>query len=266
MSDFVLVTGASGGLGRAVCDRLAAEGYSVFACDLHTAAQEVPSVIPVELDVTDSASVAACVETVRAKTSCLRAVVNLAGIFRMGNMLESGDDELFQMLNINLLGMYRMNRALFSLLKPGSSRIINMSSEIGYYSPQPFNGLYSISKHAVDCYTDVLRRELMYLGVPVVKIQAGSFKTGMLTAAQSQFDVMIAGTAYYSSQLSALEYMMTNELKKGNSPELFAKVVAREIRRKKPHRRVRVKNSFKLRLLNRLPEGVQDIAYRIAIR
>ena len=262
----VLVTGAAGGLGQAVCSRLAHRGYRVLACDIASFESDDPRIVPMELDVTSDESVARCVSRSADYTDCLYAVINLAGVFFMTTLSEGGADQLSRALEVNVVGMCRLNSALLPLLKPGKSRIINMSSEIGRYSPQPFNGPYAVSKHAVDTYTDVLRRELMFCGIPVCKIQAGSFGTQLLTTARSQYDALLERTQLYNHELTVLAPIMTGELDKGYNPEIFARMIDRQLCRRKPKRCVRIKNSFKLSLLDMLPEGAQDVAYKAALK
>jgi len=262
----VLVTGAAGGLGSAVCCRLANAGYCVLACDIAPLQTEDERIVPVLLDVTSDESVADCVKKAEEITDCLYAVINLAGVFYMTTLSEGGAQQLSRALEVNVVGMCRLNSSLMPLLKPGKSRIINMSSEIGRYSPQPFNGPYAVSKHAADVYTDVLRRELMFAGIPVCKIQAGSFGTQMLNIARTQYDALLENTQLYRHELTVLAPIMTGELEKGYNPDIFARMILRQLRRRKPKRCVRIKNSLKLSLLDALPEGAQDIAYKAALK
>ena len=62
-----------------------------------------------------------------------------------------------------------------------------MSSEVGNQMAAPFNGLYSMSKHALEAYSDALRRELAFIGIKVIKIQPGPFKTAMTKNAEKLF-------------------------------------------------------------------------------
>ena len=73
---------------------------------------------------------------------------------------------------------------MFPLLRKGS-RIVNLTSEVAKYTPQPFQGYYNISKIALDNYNDVLRRECNYLGIKVVKIQSGSMNMRSLFSAEA---------------------------------------------------------------------------------
>lgn len=73
------------------------------------------------------------------------------------------------------------------MLSSRKGRIVNISSETGWMSGGPFNGAYASSKHAIEAYSDSLRRELALLDMPVIKIQAGPFKTDMVKSIESNF-------------------------------------------------------------------------------
>lgn len=87
-------------------------------------------------------------------------------------------------------------------------RVIDFSSECGFEKAQPFNTPYAVTKYGVEAYTDGLRRELNFLGIKVIKIQPGSFGTGLLDQAQRGFDDLRAGTGYYGEILDALDPLM----------------------------------------------------------
>ena len=90
----------------------------------------------------------------------------------MCSMIEGNcSNTIEKMLMINVMGMVRINRTFIDMVMEGNGRVVNCSSECGYLTAQPFNGPYAITKYAVEAYTDSLRRELMFIGVPVVKIQ-----------------------------------------------------------------------------------------------
>ncbi len=265
MDRFVIVTGAAGGLGGRTASALARRGYTVFACDIRTAAEE-QGIIPVTLDVTDQKSVEECFKTVRSYTDSLYALINLAGIFMMDTVANGAEEALLRSMEVNFRGAYRMNRAFLPLIEKGRGRIINMSSELGGYSPQPFNGCYCISKHALDCYTDTLARELAFVGIPVIKIRAGSFQTGMLGCAEQRFKYVAENNTLLGSSVGVFSGLVGSEIQKTNDPELFVRLVIRILEVKRPKRRYRIKNSFKLRLLNALPEYMQDGVYLLAVK
>ena len=249
----------------AVTERLATHGYTVFCADLRAYAGKSANVIPLVTDVTNTDSVTAAAAVIAQHTDTLLAVVNNAGIFIMDSVAEIGEERLKKILDVNLLGMFRVNKACLPLLKGGVSRVINISSEVAQYSSPPFNGPYVISKCAVEAYSDALRRELSLLGIPVVKIRPGALKTGMIAETQRNFDELIKNTQYFSASLGAMNEMMAHELNKTNSPDLLARLVQKIIETKKPKTLYRIVNSKKLKFIGGLPETWQDKLYKTVV-
>ena len=260
----VLVTGAAGGLGGAACARLAAGGWRVFAADLEPPAG--PGLVPVRLDVTSDDSVAAAVAAVSAQSAGLAGLVNFAGIFRVGALLDVGADALQEVLDVNLLGTHRVTRAFFPLVRAGRGRVVVVSSETAVQSGAPFNGLYQISKHAVDAYGDTLRRELMFLGVPVVKLQPGPFRTGMLESIVPRFEAAAASSTHHGDRLRGLLRRLPVEQAKAHDPALLAEVVEEALTARLWRSAYLVRPDRQRMLLDRLPPRVGDAVLRAGVR
>lgn len=174
----MLVTGAAGTLGSALVDRLADAGWSVFAADLPgTGLDEMraTSVTPLSVDLTDPASVQQMAEAVTATTDGLDGVVNAAATIDVGPLVEIPEEVLGRILDVNVMGVARVTQFLFPLVLGRRGRIVNISSDTGNRPPAPFNGAYSLSKHALEAYTHGLRRELALLGIRVVMVRPGPF-------------------------------------------------------------------------------------------
>jgi len=266
---FVLVTGAAGGLGSATVQALSGAGWTVFAADASQSVQAsaAPRISPIVMDVTNQHSVDAAVSLVQQTTNRLAAVVNLAGIQAMGSLVEGDIVAVTQaMLDVNTMGMVRVNRAFFAMLLRGRGRIVNCSSECGYMKAQPFNGPYTMTKYAVEAYSDSLRRELLGLGMPVIKIQPGSFKTGLLADTSASFDQLVGSTRYFGKTLQRLRPLMARELAGANDPTQLAAVILRAVQAKRPRASYRVRNSRLLGLAELVPEGLFDAVYRLLMR
>ncbi|MCL2815895.1 MAG: SDR family NAD(P)-dependent oxidoreductase [Oscillospiraceae bacterium] len=268
---YAFFTGAGGGLGNAGAKALAAAGWTVFAADIDESALEKigaePHIIPLLLDVTNQESIDTAVETVKKTTDKLDAVVNFAGVHTMGSMIE-GDiaATMKKMLDINVMGMVRVNRAFFEMLKAGCGRIINCSSECGYMKAQPFNGPYTMTKYAVEAYNDSLRRELLCQGIKVIKIQPGSFKTNLHNAAQAGFDKLYDETHYYRRALKKMQPLMARELKKAHDPDALVKVLLKAAECKNPKINYRVKNSRLLFMMEFIPDILLDTIYKALLK
>jgi len=263
---YVLVTGGASGVGLAVTLKLTKSGYTVFCADINNYTGESnKNIIPLIMDVTKAASIEAALDLVKQHTGKLLAIVNCAGIFVMNSVVEIEEELLRKILEVNLFGMYRVNKTFLPLLKGNYSKIINISSEVAQYSSAPFNGPYTISKYAVEAYSDALRRELMLLNIPVIKVRPGSLKTNMLKDANKSFEDLLKTTQYFKESLRKMNKLMAHELNKTNAPARLAKLIKKIIETKKPKIMYRIVNSKKLKLLGMLPERLQDRIYKKVI-
>lgn len=259
-----VVTGACGGLGLALTRLLADRSWRVFAADcdergLAELAHE-PNVEPLFIDVTNSESVAEAAASVSAGTDALDAVVNFAGILRVGSLIEVEESVLQRVLDINLMGTYRVNKAFFPLLSAVSNkgRIVNVSSETGWHTASPFNGPYAMSKYGIEAYSDALRRELSLYDVPVICVQPGPFKTELVADTVDGFSQAAAGSVLYPRQLEHFGELVREANKKAHDPSLLAEVIYRALTDAKPKPRYSVKADRGRSFLEWLPMSVAD--------
>ena len=249
----VLVTGAAGGLGAAVVDRFVAGGWRVYAADLTPPAAR-DGVVPLHLDVTDQASVDAAIAAI----DRLDCVVNFAGVLGVGPLMEVPAEQLQRVLDINVLGTHRVNRAAFALLRAASGRIINISSETGWQRALPMNGPYAMSKHAVEAYSDALRRELMLLGMPVVVIQPGPFRTSMTADLGTVLRATVSDDSPFAKLARRTAKGAAREGAKAHDPAELAEVVWTAATVAKPRARYAVGTDPTRRVLHLLPVPVTD--------
>ena len=233
----------------------------MFAADVDTPqVHAAPSsrVTPLSLDVTDPASVAALADTVGAMTDGLDAVINFAGVLSIGSMVELEEETLQRILDVNVMGMFRVNKALFPLVLARRGRIINMSSETGQQAGGPFNGAYAMSKHAVEAYSDSLRREAGLLGVQVIKIQPGPFRTQMVADIERQFAEVAATSSYFGEVVRGLMDKIVTEQAKAADPALLASVVYEALTTPRPKAAYSVRPDPRRMFLERLPTRWAD--------
>lgn len=265
MTRDVLVTGAAGGLGAATVDRLVRSGWRVFAADL-VAPAERPGTIPVQMDVTDDSSVAHAMAQVTAASAGLKGVVTFAGVLRVGALMDLDADELAAVLDVNVLGTHRTARAALPLLRRGKGRLVLISSETGVQSGAPFNGPYAMSKHAVEAYGDSLRRELMFFGVPVIKLAPGPFRTQMVSSIVPLYERAAARSEHFGGLLTALQHRLPVEQAKAHDPAVLAEVVERALTDRAWRARYLVRPDRQRMALDRLPPRVGDAVLHLAIR
>jgi NAD(P)-dependent dehydrogenase (short-subunit alcohol dehydrogenase family) len=166
----VLVTGASTGIGRATAAASADRGDEVFGTLRHDV--ELPDgVEPVYLDVTDQASVSAAVERI----GPLDALVNNAGISRIGAIETTTDEDWRALFEVNVLGVVRVTRAVLPGMRAAASGVIANVSSMNGKIPATFGGAYSATKFAVEALSESLLFEVEPFGIRVVVIKPGQF-------------------------------------------------------------------------------------------
>ncbi len=266
----VFITGAAGGLGASTSRYLAERGWHVFAADFDEAAlREIAKeggITPVALDVTDPASVEAARALVAAACDGLDGVVNFAGILGVGSVIEIDSEAVRRVLDVNVMGTVRVNRALFPLVLARKGRIVNISSETGWQSGMPFNGPYAMSKHAIEAYSDSLRRELMLLGVSVIKIQPGPFRTAMVAGIEQSFTRAAEASKYFREMLTRIMHVAVREQAKAHDPAMLAEVVHEALTTRCPRSAYSVKPDPQRVVLNLLPTWAADALVKLALR
>ncbi|MEL6431403.1 MAG: SDR family NAD(P)-dependent oxidoreductase, partial [Planctomycetota bacterium] len=147
----VLVTGASSGIGRATAERLAREGFHVYAgarkdADL-AALDALDNVEAVRLDVTDTDQIAAAVAQVSRGGRGLYGLINNAGVLVMAPLTEVTEADLDFQMDVNVRGPYRVTKAFAPLLVESKGRVLTTGSISGFVT-WPMGGPYTMSKHA----------------------------------------------------------------------------------------------------------------------
>jgi NAD(P)-dependent dehydrogenase (short-subunit alcohol dehydrogenase family) len=211
----VLVTGASSGIGRKITERLATNGYFVYAgarsqrdIDELSAIKNVQGV---KLDVTVPADIAAAVATVTKAGRGLYGVVNNAGVLVMAPLIELEEKDLDFIFGVNVYGPYRITKAFAPLLIESKGRIVNISSLNGIVA-SPMIGAYSMSKHAIEAFGEGLSAELGRLGVRVSLIEPGNYGTEIGRSLLARYDTSIVKGSRFEAQLRAtVDFMRSFE-------------------------------------------------------
>ena len=269
-----VVTGVSTGIGRAIAAALVAGGWRVFgsvrkAADGDAAKQDLgASFTPLIFDVTDADAIARGAQTVRAALGgqTLDALVNNAGVGVGGPLAYLKIDELKRQMDVNLYGPLRVTQAFLPQLgadksltgKPG--RIVNMSS-VGGRIAAPFAVPYAMSKHALEAFSDGLRRELVIHGIDVITIGPGAIKTPIWDKAED-FGLEQYAHTEYAGILKRMQKAMRDVGDAGLPPEAVGDLVRHVLTAPKPKARYAIlKGKFmNWTLPNLLPKRMVDKA------
>jgi len=176
----VLVTGASTGIGRRIAEVLAERGYFVYAGarkdrDL-AELNQIDNVEAIRLDVTMQEDIDTAVARITEAGRGLHGIVNNAGVGFFTPMNETPERDIDFVFDVNVYGPYRINKAFAPLLIANKGRTTTIGSISGFISGAR-SGTYSMSKFAVEAYTDALAEEMAEAGVHVSVIEPGGFKS-----------------------------------------------------------------------------------------
>ncbi len=200
---WVLITGCSTGIGRALVSHCRRAGWNVIATARKVSAlSDIPGgadLRTLELDVTDETSIAAAVKA----CSDLRlvALINNAGYGQMGPLEMLRVDELRAQFETNVIGLQVVTNAFLPLIrknaKRGEGRIVHIASVLGRLS-MPMAGAYTASKHAVVALAETLRLEVGR-EIPVILVEPGAIRTEFrptLAKAWGDLPQRVKGTPY----------------------------------------------------------------------
>jgi NAD(P)-dependent dehydrogenase (short-subunit alcohol dehydrogenase family) len=274
-----LITGASTGIGRATALRLARGGWTVLAGVRDPAAGEslaqeaaAGRVVPVELDVTDPAQIAAAVERVRGQTADgrLDALVNNAGIGLGGPLELISPEDLRRQFDVNVFAQIAVTQALLPALRQAHGRIVFVSS-IGGRVAMAFTAPYAASKHALEAFGDALRVELHTSNVQVALIEPGSVATPIWDKSRSEADrvnVPPELQAQYGHVPAAMDKVLEDTARRGVPPEQVAETIERALTAPRMRARYVVGRDAKAMLIAKrlLPDLVFDRVARRVLR
>ena len=260
----VLITGAYGGMGYAAARLLKSWGYRVFALDIRVGEAE-EDIIPICADLTDENSIKMAYETVRSHTDHLDAIVHFAGIYMLDSLVEMADEQFRRIFDVNLRGVYLINRHFLPLLGRGS-RILITTSELAPLDPLPFTGIYAVTKGALDKYAYSLRMELQLLGIEVSVLRAGAVQTDMLGASTAALDRFCENTALYSCNADRFRRIVGTVEARCVPPERIAQKCAAILDRRHTSFAYAVNRNPLLLLLDVLPRRVQLWIIRLILK
>lgn len=252
---YVLITGASSGIGKSLKDIFLQNNYHVIALDIKEIDPQdnLDSFI---CDITNKESLQNVKNTLDKQNIKLDYIINVAGIHMMASLVESPLDQMQRLININLNGTMSVNRIFHSLLKE-KGRIIIITSEVASFDPMPFNGLYNVSKTALDTYAQALRQELNLLNQKVITFRPGAVKTPLCDSSLTGTQNLVDSTILYKKQAGKFLKLVTMFMGKPLSPTKMAKFIYKKSIKKHPKLIYKKHQNIGLVLLSILPKRWQ---------
>jgi len=223
-----LVTGSSSGFGKEICKEALEKGDYVIATarktdTLNDLVEEFgDKVLALELDVTNQDSINECKEKALAWKDKIDVLVNNAGIGSVGALEELNKENTKKIFDVNVFGVIEVTRAFLPKFREQKSgTIVNISSVVGH-ATMPGFGAYAASKHAVEGISESLAGEIKHLGIKVLIVEPGAFRTSFVGHNMVESEKI----EDYNPALEQTRGMMANfnQIAKGD-PNKAAKVI-----------------------------------------
>jgi NAD(P)-dependent dehydrogenase (short-subunit alcohol dehydrogenase family) len=186
------ITGASRGMGVDIAQAALSAGHSVVATGRNreavlNAVGETDDLLVVELDITDTASAGAAVQSAMDRFRRIDVLVNNAGNFFAGFFEELSSEQFESQLATNLFGPLNITRAVLPVMrKQRSGHVVTMSSTAGV-AGQEFCSAYAASKFGLEGWMESLRFEIEPFGIRTTIVEPGFFRTDLLTKESTSY-------------------------------------------------------------------------------
>lgn len=172
-----LVSGANRGLGRRFAEELVARGAKVYAAARNPATVDLPSVVPIQLDITDPESIRRAAEL----AGDVNVVINNAGVSTRATLLDGALADIRLEMETHYFGTLNVIRAFAPVIeRNGGGAILNVLSVLSWLHPSS-SGAYSAAKAAAWAMTDAVREELAPNGIHVAALHVGYMDTDMVS-------------------------------------------------------------------------------------
>lgn len=264
MTNTILITGASSGIGREAALRLAKAGHTVFAAARREAAlRELAAgaqgtIIPIVLDVRDPQSVRDARDAVAEHApDGLDVLINNAGYTLIGATETLGGAAVRDQFETNVFGLLDVTQAFLpEMRRRGRGRIVNVSSVAGRVTGVG-GGVYSATKYAVEALSDALRMELASYGVSVVLVEPSYTDTDINVTPRPTPGPAADAYREFHEQLSVAA---NRETSRGVKPQVVAAVIERAATARRPRARYLVPKRSRLLIaaLNSMPITMAD--------
>jgi NAD(P)-dependent dehydrogenase (short-subunit alcohol dehydrogenase family) len=246
----VLVTGALGTLGAAMCGAIEAAGGTAIRSDLASRGK-----VDIALDVTKEEDWKAAAEHIAKTHGRLDGLVNNAGIAIAAPLEDLPLEELRRQLEVNVVGQLAVTKALLPAVRAARGRIVLVGSIAGR-SALPFLGAYAISKFSLEAMADSLRVELRPDGIEVSLVEPATIATPMWTKPQPLAEGV---SERYRRRLEAFRAAAAERASRAEPVDLVADAVEHALSAERPKTRYLVGRDAKLRAgLQILPDRVRD--------
>jgi NAD(P)-dependent dehydrogenase (short-subunit alcohol dehydrogenase family) len=242
----VLVTGSASGIGKATCEMLLDEGFTVYGGDIDTEGNQYLKSIggtPLYMDITNVELVKKAVEKIIEEQGQIDVLFANAGYGLFGITENVALEDIEKQFDVNVFGTAITVNAVLPYMREKQSGKIIITSSIGGHVSAPVQGWYTSSKHAVEGYADALRIEVRQFGINVSIVEPGFTKTNFMNVANPSVEKAkkadLESEGVYQKTYEAFAEKFSKTWESGADADVIAKTVLKIVESKYPERRYR---------------------------
>ena len=271
-----VVTGTSSGIGRATAELLAARGYRVIAGvrtpeDAEALRRTHVNIEPFFLDITDEEHLAGLRERLGREEAGLDLLVNNAGVVGLGPLEVVPITRVDEVVRVNIVGTIAVTQVCLPALFRARGRVVNVNSPSGSIA-FPMLGTYSVSKYALQAFTDTLRREGAPGGLTVTSVSPGLIATDIFSKGLDEGRELMGQVhppevhdRYGELAVGAIVAGEDAINGGGSSPRRAAALVVHAATVRRPRTRyLQGPENYAVQLLSMLPDRITDLVLRQA--
>lgn len=230
MSQIILITGASSGIGAITARFLSQKGFTVYGTSRQPK-QDNSAFKMLALDVQNKSSIEAAVQTIMKKEGRIDVLINNAGMGITGPIEETPTEEMKRVFDTNFFGAIEVMKTVLPVMRmQKQGLIINVTSIAGYMG-LPFRGIYSATKGALEIVSEALSMEARQFNIRVTNVAPGDFATNI---ASGRYHAPVLKDSAYAEIYQKNLDLMDEHVDSGKDPVLMAEQIFKIINDPKP--------------------------------
>ena len=253
----VIISGFSGGMGLETTKKLTNNGYFVYGLDIKSPDEELENTKFIKTDIRDLESIKNAYQIVSKECDEIELIISMAGAYTFNSLVEMSEEEFINIFNINVFGVYRLNKVFLPLLKK-KGKVVIVSSELATTDPLPFTGLYGVTKSTLEKYAYSLRMELQLIDYQVSIIRPGAVETRFIEASNKAIEQFSNNTVMYQHIAERYKKVIGSIESKTIKTNKIANIVCKIANKKKPRYVYKINRNPLILLMNILPKRFQN--------
>ena len=237
MSEVVLITGGSSGIGKSIGEFLNKRGFIVYGTSRQPEKYRDSKFPILALDVKDVGSIKHLTKTIIEKEGRIDVLINNAGVGITGPIEEIPEEEIKANFETNFFGPINLIKSVLPQMREQKSGLIINITSIAGYMGLPYRGVYSASKAALEIITESFRMELKDFNIQMTNVAPGDFATNI---AAGRFHAPLLSESPYNKPYGSTLELMNSHVDSGSNTEMMAEAVFKIMNSENPKVRYKV--------------------------